>query len=96
MTKKEFLLAVLWRLQPYWASAEGIILLLQQQEVNESVIDGVLHLIAEWVRKTESQLAQQQLQAGQRIIKRLRESEHQDVDKQEADDLLASLEAGVE
>lgn len=94
MNKKDVITQILEKLSPYRPSADGILLLIHEQEVDDQLIDGILHLTADALRTTSSLVANSKLQKSQKFLKKIKDQEKQHIDQQEAEFLLADLDNG--
>lgn len=92
MDKKTLLIHLLERLRAHRPMAEGILLLIQKQEFDDQLIDGILHIIADALRSTKSLIAQKKLRASQTILKKIKEQEQRHLDEDDAELLLAQLD----
>lgn len=51
--KKQLLIKVLTKLQPYWNLAEGILALLKSEYIDEKTIESIIHMINQTIKITK-------------------------------------------
>jgi len=76
MTKKEYLLILLTKLSWQWAYADGLKLVLEQTEVQDSVIDGLYSLLAQAVAETVDTIKQDALNKWLTALQKIQQIEH--------------------
>ncbi len=89
MTKKEYILQILTRLSWIREYADGLKVIVEWTEIEESVIDGLYTLMSVAVSETLDVQTQQALQKGMSILKKIAYVESQE--KVHLDEELALL-----
>ena len=89
--KKQLLIKVLTKLQPYWNLAEGILALVESQYCDEKMIDGIANLIAQSINKTKDEKQKAKFKKSMEVIKKIQQKEMKENDVEEAEELLHQI-----
>jgi len=85
-TKKQLLLKVLKRLQPYRNLAEELVALVDSKYIDEKTIDGLLAIINQSIKNVKDSKNKAKMVKAVAIVekikqKEMKESEHEDIEK---------------
>ena len=86
MTKKDFLLTILSKLQGRWNLAESISILIEGNVLNDKTIDALADIIEKAYRETKLHISEEEMVKTQDILKSMKNTE-QKVSKEEIDNL---------
>lgn len=75
MTKKEYLIKILEKLRAYRSLADEILALLEETELDEDIIDWIIKLIEDEVKKQKTEKSKQKFTLVKEIIKKIKEQE---------------------
>lgn len=87
--KKQLLLKVLQKLQPYWDLAEGLIALVDSQYIDEKTIDGLLAIISQSIKNVKEGQEKSKLQQAVEVVQRIKHSEA--IEKEEESEEIENL-----
>jgi hypothetical protein len=90
MTKKEYLIKILEKLREYRSLADGILALLEETELDENIIDWIIKLIENEVKKQKTEKSKQRFVLAKETIKKLQEQESLE-DDDNIDDILNQI-----
>ena len=85
MNKKEYLIFLLEKLQPYRQLAEGILALIQETEVTDETLDAVLKLLQEGVKTVKSHKGQEVFQKAITLVQKIKQQSDLQQEKDEAE-----------
>ncbi len=77
MDKKTYILKALELLKDTWNLAEWLIYLVSQNEVDEKVIDILVHILQDAIAKTSNELSKEKLQKANDFFIKLKQTEEQ-------------------
>lgn len=96
MTKREYIVELLWRLRPYWPMADGLLQLLSSQDIDNKAIDGLItifqHVFDESIESAQKKKFWDSLTALKKIQaleQQERESEQKELE--EVEQLIADI-----
>jgi hypothetical protein len=89
--KKELLIKVLTKLKPYRNLADGILALISNSDVDEKIIDAIVLIINQSVKKTKNSKEKTRLTKTAEIIKKIQQKEMREKDVEEAEALLSQI-----
>ncbi|HNG97193.1 MAG TPA: hypothetical protein PLW93_02870 [Candidatus Absconditabacterales bacterium] len=90
-SKQQVLIKLLKKLEKYRNLAEGIGVLLQAIPVDDKILDGIVTIIADAVKKTENQTHKQKLQDAISLIQKIRQDEENEKESTNIEALLENL-----
>jgi hypothetical protein len=93
MTKQEFLLAILHKLEPERPPAKWLAIMVEFNLFGEQTLDKINNIIADSIKHTQDQAIQSKLQQVHTKLESIlaREQAEREIELQEAEDLLAQL-----
>lgn len=77
MDKKTYLLKVLELLKDKWNLAEWLIYLVNQHNVDDKVLDILIHIIQDSIDKTDNEISKEKLQKANEFFIKLKHTEEQ-------------------
>ena len=89
--KKELLIKVLTKLQPYRNLAPGILALVESGYVDEKTIGGIILLMNTSLKKIKKGKGKKQIEQSLEVIKKLRKKEAKEREEENADQLLEDI-----
>lgn len=90
MTKKEYLIKILEKLRAYRSLADGILALLEETELDENIIDWIIKLIEDEVKKQKTERSKQKFTLVKETIKKIKEQEKNE-EIENIDDILNQI-----
>lgn len=93
MTKKEYILTLLERLSGTRNYAEGLKLIVEQNDVSDTIIDGIYTLLSQAIHETVESDKKQSLEKSLELLQKIKHNDQthqQDID-QEFDELLNTI-----
>lgn len=94
MTKKEFLIAALGKLESDWLPAGGLKIMVEQAELTDTIIDTLYVLVSDAIQHAESDTARGKLESLQSAIKTIKAKEAATKEQEEKE--LAAMEELLE
>ncbi len=93
MDKKEYLVTLLEKLSGTWTYALWLKLIVEQADVDDSVIDGIYAILSEAIHETTESMKKESMIKSLEILKKLKENSQSDQDTldQEFDNLLNNI-----
>lgn len=91
--KKEILIKLLAKLQPYRNLAEGISALVKSSYMDDQALDWLLVLFAQSIKKIQGKKEKEKLETAIKVVKKLKTKEAKEKDKEseEAEELLRTI-----
>lgn len=90
--KKELLIKVLKKLQPYRDMTEGILALMESSYIDEKTIDAVIHTISQSIKTVKNKQEKIALTHGLEKIQKIKQMEDDEkMSDKELDKLLADI-----
>ncbi len=90
MTKKEYLIKILEKLKEYRSLADGILALLEETELDDNIIDWIIKLIENEVKKQTTEKSKQKFTLIKEKIKKIKGQEENEKIKN-IDDILEQI-----
>lgn len=90
-SKQQVLIKLLKKLEKYRNLAEWIWVLLQAIPVDDKILDWIVTIIADAVKKTENQTHKQKLQDAISLIQKIRQDEENEKESTNIEALLENL-----
>lgn len=90
MTKKEYLIKILEKLKEYRSLADGILALLEETELDDNIIDWIIKLIENEVKKQTTEKSKQKFTLIKETIKKIKGQEENEKIKN-IDDILEQI-----
>ena len=78
MSKKEALIKVLQKIEPYRDFSSGIIALLETVAVDENIINGLLNILNDALKKTKQETGKKKLIQAEQAIRKIKEKEYEE------------------
>lgn len=88
--KKQLLIKVLQKLQPYRNLAEGIIILLNKNKLEKSVVDDLVKLVAHAIKDVKTVKNKNQIIQSLEKIRKIKEEES--LEQEDVEHILDSIE----
>ncbi len=76
MTKKDYILELLTKLSWQWAYADGLKLVVQQTDVQDSVVDGIYDLLAQSLQEVSDTKKKESLTQSLTVLQKIQQLEH--------------------
>ncbi|MCX6824179.1 MAG: hypothetical protein NT085_03555 [candidate division SR1 bacterium] len=91
--KKQLLIKVLKKLQPYRNLAEGILALVESSYVDEKTIDGIVHILAISIKNVKDTGDKKKMMKGLDVMKKIKTLEDQEhrKDEESAESILSKI-----
>lgn len=90
--KKELLIKVLKKLIPHWDLAEGVLALVESGSIDDQTIDGVIHILAQSIKKLQNKEDTTKLQKSLEKIQQIKMLEDEEkISEENLDALLADI-----
>ena len=83
--KKQLLLKVLTKLQPYRNLAEGLIALVDSKYIDEKTIDGLLVIINQSIKNVKETKSKEKMVQAVEIVEKIKHSEEMEKEKESED-----------
>ena len=91
MTKKTYILTLLTKLSGQWAYADGLKALVEQTDVQDSVINGIVEwIITQSMKQTLSHLEQERMNKAMIAVQKIKELHH-DFTDESLDNILSQI-----
>lgn len=90
MTKKEYLIKILEKLREYRSLADGILALLEETELDENIIDWIIKLIEDEVKKQTTEKSKQTFTLVKETIQKIKKQEENE-EIENIDDILNQI-----
>lgn len=91
-SKKQLLIKILKKLQPYRDLADGILALIESGYADEKAIDGVIHVMANSIRTLKDDEQKTILQKWLEMVQKIKDmEENEKMSEEELDNLLADI-----
>lgn len=92
MTKKEYLIKLLSKLSGQWAYADGLKIVVEQTNVDDSVVDGLYDVLAQAVSETVDEIKKTSLMKWLHALQHIQEFQQDDDElEKELDTILAQI-----
>ena len=89
--KKQLLLKVLAKLQPYRNLAEGLIALVDSQYIDEKTIDGLLVIINQSIKNVKQSKNKEKMIKAVEIVEKIKQQEMKDTESEDVEKLLEGI-----
>ena len=89
--KKQLLLKVLTKLQPYRNLAEGLIALVDSKYIDEKTIDGLLVIINQSIKNVKESKNKEKMVKAVEIVEKIKQQEMQDTESEDVEKLLEGI-----
>jgi len=89
--KKQLLIKVLTKLQPYWNLAEGLIALVDSKYIDEKTIDGLLAIINESIKTVKAWENKAKMVKAIAIVEKIKQQEMKEHETQDIEKLLNDI-----
>jgi len=89
--KKELLLKVLKKLQPYRNLAEGLIALVDSKYIDEKTIDGLLTIINQSIKNVKQSKNKEKMVKAVEIVEKIKQKEMKDTEAEDVEKLLVGI-----
>ena len=89
--KKELLLKVLKKLQPYRNLAEGLIALVDSKYIDEKTIDGLLTIINQSIKNVKQSKNKEKMVKAVEIVQKIKQKEMKDTEAEDVEKLLEGI-----
>ncbi len=76
MTKKEYIITLLSKLSGQWAYADGLKLVVEQTDVQDSVIDGIYALLSQSLKEVSDNNKRDSLTQSLTVLQKIQQLEH--------------------
>lgn len=93
MNKKEFLMSILSTLSQDWPYADGLKLVIEQSDIDTTVIDGLYEILSHALQEAQEQSKKASLTKWIEALKKLKEIENNEkwANEQELEDIISQL-----
>lgn len=85
MDKKEYLLKILEQLEPIWNLAPWLKVLVEQWNLNDSILDVLIDAVKWAIHTTKSELAKEKLEKWLNALEKMKQIEQQSIQQDEKD-----------
>jgi hypothetical protein len=89
--KKQLLLKVLKKLQPYRNLAEGLIALVDSKYIDEKTIDGLLVIINQSIKNVKQSKNKEKMVKAVEIVEKIKQQEMKDTETEDVEKLLEGI-----
>lgn len=89
--KKQLLLRVLKKLQPYRNLAEGLIALVDSKYIDEKTIDGLLTIINHSIKNVKDSKNKEKMVKAVAIVEKIKQKEMKDTETEDVEKLLEGI-----
>jgi len=89
--KKQLLIKVLKKLQPYWNLAEGLLVLMESSYADEKTVDGLLDIMLASIKTIKNDKEKTELEKGITLVQNIKKMEN--TEKISEKDLDKTLDA---
>jgi hypothetical protein len=76
MTKKEYIITLLSKLSGQWAYADGLKLVVEQTNIQDSVIDGIYDLLSQSLQEVSDTKKKESLTQSLTVLQKIQQLEH--------------------
>lgn len=91
MTKKEYIITLLSKLSGQWLYADGLKLVVEQTNIQDSVIDGIYDLLSKSLQEVSDNKKKESLTQSLTVLQKIQQLEHdENIHRDEELDTLLS------
>lgn len=85
MQKKEYLIKILQQLESVWSLAPWLKILVEQWNLDDSMLDVLIEAMKGAIHTTKSELAKQKLEKGLNFLEKMKQMEEESIKQDEKD-----------